>query len=466
MSEIITRFPPSPTGYLHLGGARTALFNWLYARHTNGRFVLRFEDTDRERSTKESVDAIFEALEWLGIDWDEGPYYQSERTDVYKSYAEKLIESGHAYYCTCSPERLEEVRKKGMEADGNMKYDGLCREKGLKAQEGAVIRFKVPHSGATVIEDKVKGNIVFQNTDIEDFIIFRSDGSPMYNLAVVIDDITMNVNTIIRGDDHISNTPKQILLYKALGHPLPDFAHVPMVLGSDKTRLSKRHGAMSVTAYKEMGFLPEAMINFLVRLGWSHGDQEFFTVKELIEKFSLDSIGKSAGVFNPEKLTALNADHIQAKTPEELSELLIPFLNKRGIAAEKGEFIEKVIETLIKRSKTMDEMAEAALFYYKDIETYEEGGVKKFFNSDILDPLSFLVDELKPLADLSQKTQEGAFMAVMEKTGLKFGKVAQPVRLALTGKTASPGIFEIIEILGKEESIKRLEAAMAFIKNN
>ena len=256
--EIVTRFPPSPTGYLHVGGARTALFNWLYARHTGGKFVLRIEDTDLQRSTQASVDAIFDAMKWLRIDWDEGPYFQSDRFDIYKEYVAKLVASGHAYYCDCSPEKVEEMRKIGLAAGGKAKYDGTCREKGLPKGDRTVVRFKAPLTGTTVIEDKVKGNIVFQNSDLDDFIIARSDGTPTYNFVVVIDDITMGINTIIRGDDHVSNTPKQILLYKALGAELPVFAHVPMVLGKDKTRLSKRHGAMSVTEYRSMGFLPDA----------------------------------------------------------------------------------------------------------------------------------------------------------------------------------------------------------------
>jgi len=340
---IITRFPPSPTGYLHLGGARTALFNWLYARGRKGKFVLRIEDTDVERSTRQSVDAILEALEWLGIDWDEGPYFQSERFDLYREYVQRLIASGHAYYCTCSPEAVEAMRKAGMAADGKAHYDGTCREKGLPALDNAVVRFKAPKTGATVIEDAVKGNISFQNIDIEDFVIQRSDGTPTYNLAVVVDDITMNINTIIRGDDHVSNTPKQIMLYKALGCPVPVFGHVPMVLGKDRSRLSKRHGAMSVTAYRDMGYLPDAVLNYLVRLGWSHGDQEFFTRAELIEKFGLKNIGRSAGIFDPDKLLALNADHIQATKPAELAVLLVPFLQKRGIAAEADSFTEGAV---------------------------------------------------------------------------------------------------------------------------
>lgn len=462
--EIVTRFPPSPTGYLHVGGARTALFNWLYARRKGGRFVLRIEDTDLKRSTRESVDAIFEAMEWLGIDWDEGPYFQSERFDIYKEYVEKLLASGHAYYCDCPPEKVEEMRQKGLAAGGKAKYDGTCREKGLPAGEGAAVRFKAPLTGTTVIEDRVKGNIVFQNADLDDFVIARSDGTPTYNFVVVVDDIAMGINTIIRGDDHVSNTPKQILLYKALGAELPVFAHVPMVLGKDKTRLSKRHGAMSVTEYKRMGFLPDALINYLVRLGWSCGDQEFFTRKELVEKFNLENIGKSAGVFDTEKLTALNADHIKATPPAELIPHLRPFLQERGMQADDADYLAKVILTLNARSKTLVEMADAAAFYYQEVTAYDEAAMKKIFTPEAALPMQELIQALQALDDFSEKALEGAFLKVMETTGLKLGKIAQPVRLALTGRTASPGIFEIMEILGKDVVVKRLEKAVQIIE--
>ncbi len=464
MKQIITRFPPSPTGYLHVGGARTALFNWLYARHTNGRFVLRIEDTDVERSTQASVDAIFEALEWLGIDWDEGPYFQSKRFDVYKKYIQRLIDSGHAYYCTCSPEEIEAMRKRGMAAAGKPRYDGTCRNKGLAPADGAVVRFKAPQTGTTIIKDVVKGNILFQNTDLDDFIIQRSDGTPMYNLAVVVDDITMQVNTIIRGDDHVSNTPKQILLYQALGAQVPVFGHVPMVLGNDRARLSKRHGATSVTAYRDMGFLPEAFLNYLVRLGWSHGDQEFFTLNELIEKFSLEHIGHSAGVFDMEKLLALNADHIKATPSEKLSGLLIPFLKKIGIEAEKGPYLESVIKTLTARSKTLVEMAEKALFYYQDEIHYDEKAAGKVLKPIAIAPLKELMAQFADMETFTEPLLEDAFKAVMAKTGLKLGKIAQPVRVALTGQTASPGIFEIVEIIGKKRVMARLEKAIEFIE--
>ena len=463
MAPIVTRFPPSPTGYLHVGGARTALFNWLYARHTQGRFVLRIEDTDKVRSTRESVDAIFEALDWLGIDWDDGPYFQSERDDLYREYIDKLVQSGHAYYCTCSQEKIEAMRKAAMATGGKPKYDGTCREKGLARTEGAVVRFKAPLAGSTIIKDVIKGAIEFQNSELDDFVIARSDGSPTYNFVVVVDDITMGINTIIRGDDHVMNTPKQIQLYNALGCELPVYGHVPMVLGPDRTRLSKRHGAMSVTAYRDMGYLPEAVLNYLVRLGWSHGDQEFFQTPELIEKFSLENIGKSAGIFDLEKLRALNADHIQAMRPARLYPRLKPFLEAAGYDPGPGDHIEKIIATLNQRSKTLEDMAAGAGFYFADEIEYEEKAARKFLKPAALEPVRLLADKLTALEVFEEKALEDVFRAVMEETGLKLGKIAQPVRVALTGRTASPGIFEIIEIIGREKVLKRLAKAISFM---
>ncbi|MCF8069033.1 MAG: glutamate--tRNA ligase [Desulfobacterales bacterium] len=463
MDTIITRFAPSPTGYLHLGGARTALFNWLHARHTGGKFVLRIEDTDTQRSTKESVDAIFDAMEWLGIDWDDGPYFQTERFSVYNEYVEKLVESSHAYYCTCTSEEVDEMRKKAMASGGKPKYDGTCREKGLEKADNTVVRFKIPSTGSTAIKDIIKGNIVFQNSELDDFIIQRSDGTPTYNLAVVVDDISMGITRVIRGDDHVNNTPKQILLFKALGAKLPEFGHVPMVLGNDRKRLSKRHGAMSVTAYRDMGFLPEAFLNYLVRLSWSYGDQEFFTMDELIEKFTLDNIGRSAGIFDPDKMLALNAEHIKAATPERISKVLIPFLKERGCDAEEGAFIDQIIKTLNTRSKTILEMADSAMFYYRDNISYDEKAAKKFLKEAALEPLKMLAENLEAIENFSEKNLEQAFLAVMESTGLKLGKIAQPVRVALTGTTVSPGIFEVIEVLGKDKTVSRIKDAAAFI---
>ncbi len=465
MKTIITRFPPSPTGYLHVGGARTALFNWLYARQNSGKFILRIEDTDKVRSTQASVEAIFEAMAWLELDWDEGPFYQSQRLDIYRDYLQRLLDSGDAYYCTCTPDEVAAMRQAAMASGGKPKYDGRCRERGLPRTDNAVIRFKAPLAGTTVVEDVVKGNIVFQNTEQDDFVVCRSDGTPTYNFVVVVDDISMGVTTVIRGDDHVMNTPKQILLYKALRSPLPVFGHVPMVLGKDKTRLSKRHGAMSVTAYRDMGYLPDAFINYLVRLGWSHGDQEFFTRSELVEKFSLDNIGKSAGVFDTDKLTALNADHIRAASVQQLAPRLLPFLRDRGYDAHENDYLTGVIGTLHTRSKTLVEMADGAHFFYRsDIRPYEEKAAKKFLKPEMAGALRLLAEQLGALAALTEKNQEGAFKHVMDATGLGFGKIAQSVRVALTGTTVSPGIFEVIAVLGKKRVLDRLTSALEFIE--
>ncbi len=464
MSGIITRFPPSPTGYLHLGGARTAIFNWLYARRMKGRFVLRFEDTDTERSSREFVDAILESLEWLGIDWDEGPYFQTQRFPVYRQYIQKLLDSGNAYYCTCPPERLDAMRQKAMATGGKPKYDGTCRNLGLAAGPGAAVRFKAPLTGTTVLDDVVKGGIIFQNEELDDFIICRSDGTPTYNFAVVVDDITMGISTVIRGDDHVMNTPKQIQLYKALGSPLPVFGHVPMVLGKDRTRLSKRHGATSVTAYREMGFLPEAMINYLVRLGWSHGDQEFFTRQELIEVFNLEAIGRAAGVFDPEKLSALNADHIKGTPPAGLVDCLRPFMAARGVELIESPMNEKVIASLAPRSKTLVEMADQALFYYQDEISYDPDAARKFLTTEALPALKTLTAKLGALEDYTEQALEETFKAVMAETGVKLGKIAQPVRVALSGRAASPGIFEITAIIGKAKTLQRLHRAIEIME--
>jgi glutamyl-tRNA synthetase len=464
MKTIRTRFAPSPTGYLHVGGARTALFNWLYARHTGGKFILRIEDTDRVRSTEASVQAIFDALEWLQIDWDEGPFFQSQRTEIYRQYLQKLVDAGHAYYCTCTPEQIEAMREKAKAEGTKPRYDGTCREKGLGPQPGAVLRFKAPAGGQTVIEDRIKGRIVFANDELDDFVVQRSDGSPTYNFAVVVDDLTMEITTIIRGDDHVMNTPKQILLYQALGAPMPEFAHVPMVLGSDRTRLSKRHGATSVTAYRDMGLLPDAFINYLARLGWSFGDQEFFTRSELIKKFSLENVGKSAGIFDPVKLQALNADHIQAAAPATIAVHLKPFLRNLSIEAGDDAYLNAVIPTLQPRSKTLVDMSQQARFYYTDPVDLDEAAAKKFLKGNVLEPLKALHEKLAGLQEFSEKSLEAVFVDLMEAFQIKLGKIAQPVRVALTGTSVSPGIFEIITVLGKQRVLSRIQTAIAYIE--
>jgi len=464
MSTVRLRFAPSPTGYLHVGGARTALFNWLLARKEKGTFILRIEDTDVARSTQESVDAILQGMAWLGLDWDEGPFYQSERFPIYREFVEKLVAEGKAYRCYCTPEELEAKREQAMKEGRKPKYDGTCRNGvEVSGEKPCVIRFKAPQEGVTAFDDLIKGRISFNNDELDDLIIQRSDGTPTYNFVVVIDDATMGITTVIRGDDHINNTPRQILLYEALGYPVPRFAHVPMILGADKTRLSKRHGATSVMAYRDMGFLPEAMVNYLVRLGWSHGDQEIFSREELIEKFSIEAVGKSAGVFNPDKLLWLNHHYIKESPPERLAQLLVPFMAERGIDPAAGPSLPLVVKTLQERSRTLVEMADGAMFYYRGDVAYDEQAAARHLVPDAAPLLGALADRLEVLADFSQGGIETLFREFIAEKGIKLGQVGPAVRVALCGGTASPGIYEVIEALGREETLRRLRRAVAFI---
>jgi len=461
--KVVTRFPPSPTGYLHIGGARTALFNWLFARQKKGKFVLRIEDTDRERSTAEATHAILESLEWLGLDWDEGPYFQSQRYPIYREFIESLLSAGRAYYCHCSAEELEERRQKAVAKGLKPKYDGKCRKLHLGPGPNAVVRLKAPQTGKTAFRDMVKGTISFNNEELDDLVLWRSDGSPTYHLAVVVDDITMGLTHIIRGDDHVNNTPRQIMIYQALDEPLPCYAHVPMILGPDKTRLSKRHGAMSVLAYRDMGYLPNALVNALARIGWSYGDQEKFTMDELIEKFSLEHVGKSAGVFNAEKLLDLNARYMRESKTDFLTEALMPFLERLGFKDLDKAKVGQAIHTLKVRSKTLVEMAEGARFYFEEEVTYEEKADSKFLKPNILELMKDILDRLQEMDDFTQKGLEDVFLAFLEDKGLKLGKIAQPLRVALTGKSASPGLFEVMEVLGKEKALARIKRAVVHI---
>jgi glutamyl-tRNA synthetase len=463
-----TRFAPSPTGYLHLGGARTAIFNWLFARHHGGRFLLRIEDTDRERSTEESVKEILEAMRWLGMDWDEGPFRQTERMDLYKKAAQRLLDEGKAYYCYCTPEELESMREEALAKGLPPRYDGRCRDRVSPPPDAPppVIRFKVPQEGEMVVHDLVKGDVTFPNSQLDDFIIVRSDGTPTYNFVVVVDDAEMGLTHVIRGDDHLNNTPKQILLYEALGYDLPQFAHVSMILGPDHTRLSKRHGATSVLAYRDEGYLPEALFNFLVRLGWSHGDQEVFTIDELIEYFDLDAVSSAAAVYNPDKLLWLNAQHMKMADDERLADELLTFLEREGVVSSPPdkEWLKRVVASLKERAKTLKEMAQMARFYFEDPQEYDEKGRKKFLRPSVVPLLRDLICELGQLVDFGEKEVEEAFVGVLEKHGLKLGKLAQPVRVAITGGTVSPGIFEVVSILGKDVVLRRLNRAVDLIE--
>ncbi len=457
MGNLRVRFAPSPTGYLHIGGARTALFNYLLARKNGGTFVLRIEDTDVARSTQESVDAILRAMNWLGLDYDEGPYYQSQRFDLYREKIEELQSKGRAFRCYCNVEELEEKRKTALEEGRKPKYDGTCRHRPDQPEDQPyVVRFRSPDDGETIFEDRIKGTIRFSNEELDDLIIQRTDGTPTYNFVVVVDDATMDINLVVRGDDHINNTPRQILLYEALGYPVPEYAHVPMILGEDKARLSKRHGATSVMAYREMGYLPEALVSYLVRLGWSHGDQEIFSKEELIEKFSLDQVGRSAGVFNPGKLLWLNEHYIKNGDPERLGRLLKEYLQAEGVATQPGPDPVAVVKIMQDRSKTMVDMAQGAAFFYKKELEFDGKAVAKFLTEDKIPVFKSLIRALEKQDGFDQEAIESAFQKVLKEFDLKLGKVAQPVRVALTGGTSSPSIFEVIEVLGREETLRRL----------
>ncbi|MBT0652748.1 glutamate--tRNA ligase [Geomobilimonas luticola] len=465
MSDVRLRFAPSPTGYLHVGGARTALFNWLLARKEGGKFILRIEDTDVARSTQESVDAILDGMRWLGLDWDEGPFYQSDNFPLYKEFVEKLLAAGKAYKCYCTAEELEAKRERALQEGRKPKYDGTCRElAGEQPDKPYVVRFRAPQEGVTAFDDLIKGRISFNNEELDDLIIQRSDGTPTYNFVVVVDDASMGITTVIRGDDHVNNTPRQILLYEALGCPVPRFAHVPMILGADKTRLSKRHGATSVMAYRDMGFLPEAMVNYLVRLGWSYGDEEIFSRDELVEKFSIENVGRSAGVFNPDKLLWLNAHYIKTGDPIRLAGLLLPFLAERGVDPTAGPDLAAVVKTLQERARTMLELADGAVFYYRQEFDYDEQAAAKFLKPEVATLYEALLAKLAALPHFSHDGIEVAFKEFCEEQGIKMGQIGPPVRIALCGGTTSPSIYEVMEVLGEAETRRRLERALAKLR--
>jgi len=440
----------------------------LFARHNNGRFILRIEDTDRSRSTDEYIEAIIEGMKWLGLEWDEGPFRQTDRFDIYRAYVERLVKEGKAYYCYCSSEELEERRKLALATGRTFKYDGRCRNiKEPVPGEIPVVRFKMPQEGQTIVDDLIRGTVVFENSQLDDLIILRSDGTPTYNFTVVVDDVDMKITHVIRGDDHLNNTPKQIHIYKALGYSVPKFAHLPMILGSDRTRLSKRHGATSVMAYHEMGYLPDALVNYLVRLGWSYGDQEFFSREELVKYFSFDNVGKAAAVFNPEKLLWLNGQYIIHSSSERLAELVLPFLVRDKIINEGQEldrqWLCKAIGTLQKRSRTLPELASSLRYYIAEEVEYDEKSKGKFLNEKSRDLLSALQDELASVPEFSHQELERVFKAIVEKHGVKLKDLAQPVRVAMTGGMESPGIFEVLEIVGKDKTLKRIDKAIKTI---
>ncbi|MDR2140537.1 MAG: glutamate--tRNA ligase [Deltaproteobacteria bacterium] len=462
---IITRFAPSPTGHLHIGGARTALFNWLLARGQGGQFVLRVEDTDAQRSKEEHTQAILAAMSWLGLDWDGEPVYQSARFELHRQHIQKLLADGRAYWCHCRPEDIEAKRQEALKAGGKPRYDGHCRELGLGPAPGGVIRFKSPPTQTVSWPDLIKGPISVDSEELDDLVLLKSDGNPTYNLAVVVDDLTMGVTHIIRGDDHVNNTPRQILLYQALGANLPQFGHVPMILGQDKARLSKRHGATSVMAYKEMGYLPQALNNYLARLGWSHGDQEIFSLQEMVELFSLKRVGKSASVFNPEKLNWLNAHYIKQTSTEELGRLVWPYLAAQNLTCPNPGYLAQAMATVRERGKTLVELAEKAAFYFQALPPLNPKDALKLLTSTGLAYLAEVGQELRRAFPQTHEALDELLKNLASAHNVKMGQIAQPLRLALTGQTASPGLFDILNILGPERVNQRVQAALAFKPN-
>jgi glutamyl-tRNA synthetase len=461
-----TRFAPSPTGDLHIGGARTALFNWLLARHHQGVFILRIEDTDVARSTKESIQVILDAMTWLGMDWDEGPFYQTQRISFYQEAAEKLLKEGKAYRCYCTPEELETKREAALKAGRKPKYDRTCLgRKSFPPERSSAIRFLSPEEGKTIVEDLIQGRVEFDNTELDDLIILRSDGLPTYNFSVVVDDATMGITHVIRGNDHLNNTPRQIQIYQALGYPIPKFGHVPMILGPDKKKLSKRHGAQSVMEYKKMGYLPQAVVNYLVRLGWSYGDQEEFTREELIEKFSLEAVGRSAAAINPGKLDWLNSQYIKRIELEELIQRVRPFIEAKGYSNISPDLLRKAISSLRERVKTLVEMADLSEFYFSEEIAYDEKAAGKFLNQEAVPMLNQVITSLSKESILKKENVHRLIQQLSETRGEPLVKVAQPIRVALTGRTVSPPIDEVIEVLGKEEVIQRLQKAIEYIEH-
>ncbi|WFE68405.1 glutamate--tRNA ligase [Thiomicrospira sp. R3] len=462
---IRTRFAPSPTGYLHIGGVRTALFSWLYARKMGGEFILRIEDTDLERSTQESVNAILEGITWLGLDYDKGPFFQTHHLDRYKAVIQQLLDQGDAYYCYASPDELDVMREKQRERGEKPRYDGRYRDftgtppKGVKP----VIRFKNPLDGEVVIEDKVKGTVTIKNSEIDDLVIARSDGSPTYNLSVVVDDWDMGISHVIRGDDHLNNTPRQINILKALGAPIPTYAHIPMVLGPDGARLSKRHGAVSVLQYKEKGYLPEALLNYLVRLGWSHGDQEIFSLDQMVEAFCLDSVNSAPSTFNDDKCIWVNQQHIQDAPAEHLSRHLSLFMAERGCDLTQGPALDQVADLLRERAKTLIEMADSAVYFYQDFEQFDVDAAKKHLRPVAAEALVLVMKKMTFLKEWTTQAIHQAIQDTANELEIGMGKVGMPLRVAITGTGQSPSIDATAALIGKQRCLIRLQMALDFI---
>lgn len=464
---IRTRFAPSPTGYLHVGGARTALFSWLYARKHGGQFILRIEDTDLERSTAESVNAILEGMTWLGLTYDEGPFYQTKRFDRYKEVIEQLMQQGDAYYCYCSKEELEAMREEQRANKQKPRYDGRCRHR-TAPEPGVqpVIRFKNPTEGSVVVKDVIRGNVEFSNKELDDLIIARPDGTPTYNLTVVVDDMDMKLTHVIRGDDHLNNSPRQINLYHALGVEPPVFAHVPMILGDDGARLSKRHGAVSVMSYRDQGYLPEALLNYLVRLGWSHGDQEVFSIDEMTQLFDIEDVNKAASSFNPEKLLWLNQQYIKNSSPEHVASHLSWHMGQLGIDPAEGPALTEVVKTQQERAKTLVEMATNSAFFFREVTEYDEKAAKKNLNEASLPLLEDMLTRLANVPEWLAKPVHAEVKACAEANSVGMGKVAQPIRVAITGNTVSPPLDVTLALLGRERTLAAITKAINWIKDH
>jgi len=461
--SIKTRFAPSPTGYLHVGGARTALFSWLHARKHGGKYVLRIEDTDLQRSTTESINAILEAMTWLGLDYDEGPFYQTRRFDRYNEVIDELLDKKLAYRCSCPRERLDALREGQMQRKEKPRYDGHCRGKSIAADEPHVIRFRNPPEGSVIVDDQVRGKIVFRNDELDDLIIRRTDGSPTYNLTVVVDDLDMGITDVIRGDDHVNNTPRQINILTALGKEPPRYAHVPMILGDDGSRLSKRHGAVSVMEYRNQGILPEALLNYLVRLGWSHGDEELFTLDQMVELFDIKDVNKAASAFNTEKLLWINQHYIKSADPVRIARLLSPHLGDLDIDPARGPDIVEVVRQQQERARTLVEMAEISAFFYRDYDDFDEKAARKHLKAVAREPLQQVRDQLAVQEDWEAEKLHQVVIDVAESLDLKMGKVAQPLRVAVVGRAASPGIDVTLELVGREACLRRIDRALQYI---
>ncbi len=461
-----TRFAPSPTGFLHIGGARTALYSWLYARRHHGSFILRIEDTDLERSTPEAVQAILEGLSWLGIDHDEGPFYQTKRLDRYRAVIDQLLEQGDAYRCYCAKERLEKLRADQTENNIKPRYDGRCREGGHQkdAQAPFVIRFRNPHEGLVEFDDLVRGKISTQNSELDDLVIMRSDGMPTYNLSVVVDDWDMQITHVIRGDDHINNTPRQINILNALDAPLPKYAHIPMILGEDGKRLSKRLGAASVLNYREEGYLPEALLNYFVRLGWSNGDQEIFSIKEMTDYFDMAHISKSPAAINPQKLQWLNQHYLKTLNPEKIIDLLKHQFELIGINNIDKSILAELISAQSERCKTLKEMVEKSQFIFKDFEEYDADAAAKNFAHESIVVLQSLYNSFETLENWTKEALHQIVLDYAEHNNVKLGKVAQPLRVALSGCSVSPPIDMTLHMMGKEKVLNRIKRAIQYIE--